>query len=72
MQESVIYAPSSGERVLREWRDCYGIMQDCILDGEVEICDSVQDDYVLAAAWREAEEEPGVQVRQCKKVGEFE
>jgi hypothetical protein len=72
MQESVIYALRSGDRVMCEWRDFDGIMQDCILDGDVEICDRVQDDYVLAAAWREAEEEPGVQVRQRKKVGEFE
>jgi 8-oxo-dGTP pyrophosphatase MutT (NUDIX family) len=46
-------------------------MQDCILGGCVETCDRVQDDYVLAAARREAKEELGIHARQCEKVGDF-
>jgi 8-oxo-dGTP pyrophosphatase MutT (NUDIX family) len=71
MNEKVIYALRFGDRVLCEWREYDGTMQDCILGGCVETRDRVQDDYVLAAARREAKEELDIHVRQCEKLGDF-
>ena len=71
MNEKVIYALRSGDRILCEWRDYDGIMQDCILGGTVEKCDRMHDDYVLAVAQREAKEELGIHAGQCNKVGDF-
>jgi len=71
MNESVIYALWSTGRILCEWRDLNGSKQACILGGRIESCDRQQDDHVLAAVRREAEEELGIQIKQCDKVGDF-
>jgi 8-oxo-dGTP pyrophosphatase MutT (NUDIX family) len=71
MDESVIYVLRSGNRILCEWRDLNGALQNCIPGGTIEQCDRQQEDYVLAAASREATEELGITLDNCQELDEF-
>ena len=71
MKESVIYILRSRDQVLCEWRDYKGTMQNCLPGGSVEPCDRQQDDHILAAVHREAEEELGIKPLRCSKLDDF-
>lgn len=71
MNESVIYALRSGDRILCEWRDFDGTRQNCIPGGGVEPCDRQQEDYVLAAVRREVQEELGITPEHCRRLDTF-
>jgi 8-oxo-dGTP pyrophosphatase MutT (NUDIX family) len=61
----------SQDLILCEWRDFKGVRQNCLPGGAIEDLDRQQDDYVLSAAAREAQEELGITVEPGKIMGEF-
>jgi 8-oxo-dGTP pyrophosphatase MutT (NUDIX family) len=71
MNESVIYVLRSESCVLCEWRDFNGTTQNCALGGSIDTCDRLHENYVFAAAIREAKEELGISTEQCQLLGEF-
>lgn len=71
MNESVIYVLQAGDRVLCEWRELDGVKQHCILGDGIEPQDRDRENYVLAAAQREAEEELDITPGRCETLGAF-
>jgi 8-oxo-dGTP pyrophosphatase MutT (NUDIX family) len=71
MNESVILVLRSKDLVLCEWRDFRGTQQNCLPGGAVEDLDRQHNDYIGAAAVREAAEELGITVEPGRILGEF-
>jgi 8-oxo-dGTP pyrophosphatase MutT (NUDIX family) len=71
MNESVIFVLRSQDLILCEWRDFKGVKQNCLPGGAIEDLDRRHDDYVQAAAAREANEELGITVEPSQILGGF-